>query len=340
LAGSYFNRAIVLFHINFRSRIANGARPFIFAFALFIASITSNFASNSFAQGVTDPDETITTRTDLVTLPIVVTDRRGGRIGDLTRADFTVSDNGRPVEIAYFAVGADRVALTFLLDASGSSRETIAGQREAALALFEHFGGNSRVAVLRFDEQASVVLPFTRDSERVRAAFQLSPAPNRPTAIFDAAMRAIQNYGDDESSERRIIILISDGLDTASTVRARQVIEEANRRGVTFYVVHLPLYAPRDGALRPRSPSSGFRELASRTGGQFFTAGDERIALEPRANFDFTQLFRAIENDLRSQYVIGFYRNEQTRNQSLSQIEVSLTSEQRRLRVRSLREGR
>lgn len=304
--------------------------------ALFVTvSLLLAFSFVSFAQ-TSDSEETISVRTDLVTVPVVVTDARRRFVADLTRDDFVVRDNGRDVQLTYFAAGAERVALAFLLDASGSARETIAQQQEAALALFERFGASSRVAVLRFDDQTNLIAPFTRDGDRARLAFRLSPTPNRPTAIFDAAMQTVQIYNAADSIERRIVILISDGLDTASVTRPANVIAEANLRGVSFYVIHLPLYAPRGGSLAPRPPSRGFRELAARTGGRFFTAGDARTALDPRARLDLSTVFQAIENDLRAQYVLGFYRDEAARGQSLNRIEVNLRS-RRRLRVRNLR---
>lgn len=308
-------------------------------FISIIISLAFTLASITPAQTANDSEEIVTVRTDLVTVPIVVTDRRNRFVTDLTREDFVVRDNERPIQIAYFAVGAERVALAFLLDGSGSARDTIVQQRDTALAIFERFGRASRVAVLRFDQQTEIVSPFTTDAERARAAFRPLPAPNRRTAIFDAALTAVQIYNHADGLERRIVILISDGLDTASTTRASAVISEANLRGVSFYVIHLPIFAPRDGRLAPRPPARGFRELATRTGGKFFMAGDARTALDPRAQYDLTSVFQAIESDLRSQYVLGFYRDEATRGQSLRQIEVGLASPARRLRVRSLREN-
>ncbi len=299
---------------------------------------TLAFPLFSLAQTVPDSEETISIRTDLVIVPITVTDPRRRFVTDLTREDFVVRDNGRDVPVTYFATGTERVALMFLLDASGSARQTIAQQREAALALFERFGTNSRVAVLRFDEEVNTVAPFTNDADRARAAFRLTAVPNRRTAIFDAAMSAVQIFNVADSTERRIIVLISDGLDTASTTRHSEVIAQANLRGVSFYVIHLPLYAPRGNSLAARPPSRGFRELAARTGGRFFTAGDVATALDPPAQLDLTSLFGAIENDLRAQYLLGFYRDETGRGQSLRRIEVDVTSRQR-LRVRNLREG-
>src|SRR5215207_4321667 len=140
-------------------------RQLLLTAALLLPLLFSN--SDCFAQEPTptpvEDEEVISVRTDLVVVPVFVTDGRGRRVSGLTQADFQVRDNGRSVETSYFAAGADSVALLFLLDASGSTRETITQQRETALALFSHFGARSRVAVMQFRERAELTQDFTHD---------------------------------------------------------------------------------------------------------------------------------------------------------------------------------
>ena len=108
-------------------------------------------------------------------------------------------------------------------------------------------------------------------------------------------------------AERRIVILISDGLDNASRTKPGAVVDAALSNHVSFYVIHLPLFEPRDGRLAVRSPAKGFRDLAEKTGGKYFLAGDVKSALAPVKDIDLTKIFQAIEEDLKSQYLLGFY---------------------------------
>jgi Ca-activated chloride channel family protein len=187
-------------------------------------------------------------------------------------------------------------------------------QREAALALFGQFGEKSQVAVLRFAQQPKLALPFGRDLDATRAAFSASAASNQHTAIFDAAVAATKLFETLPRirSERRLVILISDGLDTASTIKPAAVIAAALKNQVSFYVIHLPLFAPRDGQLRVRPPSKGFRELAEKTGGKYFLVGNTSSPLASQANIDLSAVFKAIEEDLKSQYLLGFYTKKST----------------------------
>src|SRR5438874_2525818 len=287
-----------------------------------------------------EPGDVVRVRTDLVAVPVIVTDPRGRRVSDLQAADFAVRDERGPLKIDYFAFGTERVALLFALDTSGSAREIIERQRAAALALFARFGHGSRVAVLHFGDLVELTIPFTSNSEAALASFSVGARESRGTAIFDGAAAAVRSFDGSGgfSNERRIVILMSDGLDTLSSTSYRRAIDTAQARGVSFYVVHFPLFTPREGRLVQRTPSKGFRELAEQTGGQYFRLGDAKSALDPHATVDLAPVFQAIEHDLRSQYVLGFYPGESARDALPHKVEVSLTSARhRKLRVQQLK---
>ena len=141
-----------------------------------------------------------------------------------------------------------------------------------------------------------------------------------------------------DPTERRIIILSSDGLDTASVTKATEVIEPARADAISFYVVRFPLFAPRAGHLTPRPAAKGFRELAEKTGGRYFTIGDVRSALDANAQYNLSAVFKSIEEDLASQYLLGFYPEEASRDGRWHHIEVNLTKNARSYRVKTLRE--
>jgi Ca-activated chloride channel homolog len=287
-----------------------------------------------------DREEVVRVRTDLVMVPVVVTDARGRRIFGLGQEDFLVSTEGRVLKTQFFATGTSRVALTFLLDASGSAREYLRDQRDAALSLFSRFGPQSQVAVVRFSDDAKIVVPFSADLEKARAAFDFPAVVERHTAIFNAAMATLQLLDKRQSdpTERRIVILTSDGLDTTSTVKASEVIERARRDAVSFYIIHFPIFTPQDGRLAPRRAASGFRDLAEKTGGHYFLVGDAKSALAAHTQSELAPVFKAIEEDLAGQYLLGFYPDEFSRDVGRHPIEVKLIKNVRKYRVKTLRE--
>jgi Ca-activated chloride channel homolog len=288
-----------------------------------------------------DEDDVVRINTDLVTVPLYVTDARGRRVSGLARQDFDVRDNGQTIEPTFFAAGAETVALLFLLDASGSTRDIITQQRETALAIFSHFGPRSSVAVIQFREQPELKLAFTHDLRRARKAFQIAIIADRHTAIFDAALAAVRAFRGIKrpQTERRIVVLFSDGLDNASTMRADAVVNEARATGVSFYVIHIPLFEPSDNRLVARRASKGFRDLAEKTGGQFFVVGDARSSLDPRAEHDLRPIFQAIADDLAGQYLLGYHASAAPQQTGFHRVEVRLKAANKKLRVRQLRDG-
>src|SRR6266566_3707215 len=281
------------------------------------------------AQEPITEDEVLKVSTDLLVFPVRIRDKRSQAAGPLTERDLLLKDDDHITSGLYFYPGADRVALVFALDQSGSLREIVSQQREAALSLFERFGERSRVAVIRFAEMPMLTVPFGRETSTARDAFRFPVKTNQHTAIFDAAATAVNAFDalPRVRSERRIVILISDGLDNASVTKAVAVIQAAVQKQVSFYVIHLPLFQPRDGRLVVRPAAKGFRELAEKTGGKYFLAGNAGQALMPAAsgtNIDLAPIFKAIEEDLKNQYLLGFYAGDASRDGRNHRITVSL----------------
>ena len=293
-----------------------------------------------FAQ---DPnqEEIIRVRTDLVTVPVTVVDSKGRRIGGLTQDDFVIRDDGRNAKADHFSVGTDRVSIVFLLDTSGSAHDYLSKQRDAAVALFSRFGPGSQVAVIHFGDRSEVKVPFTSETIKARGGFDFPAVAGRHTAIFDAAAVALQLLEQHESdpTERRIIILTSDGLDNASARNAAEIVSRARKNAISFYIIHFPLFAPQDGHLAIRPTSKGFRDLAEKTGGRYFTAGNVRTALEPNTRYDLSIVFKSIEDDLASQYVLGFYPERSASAPGSHKIEVDLRKKPRGYQVKSMRQG-
>ena len=131
----------------------------------FLACLAIAVQPAAVAQQSTDDDEVVRVNTDLLLFPVRIRDKKGQAIAGLTDHDLSLKDQDQVTTGVYFSPGADRVAMVFALDQSGSLRQIIEQQREAALALFSRFGERSSVAILRFSETATLVAPFTRDLE-------------------------------------------------------------------------------------------------------------------------------------------------------------------------------
>ena len=279
------------------------------------ASLPFLFPSYPAAQEPDDVD-VVRVSTDLIVFPVRVVDKQRRSVLNLTADAFVLKDVDGITSAPYFAAGTGRVAMVFALDESGSLRDVISQQHEAAIALFGHFRERSRIAALRFAEEPKLIAPFDTEVDAVRTAFSFPAKRDQRTAIFDGASAAVTTLLElpFDVGERRIVVLISDGLDNASRTKPDQVIQAANEANVSFYVIHIPLFTPIDGRLSVRPAAKGFRELAEKTGGKYFLAGDVKSVLLGQTTTDLTPVFRAIEDDLKSQYLLGFYLGERSRD--------------------------
>ena len=317
-------------HPVFRAFFRLTKRPPLFRIAFACLFVGLSFFVRPVITLAQDPDniDVVSVSTDLLLFPVRIRDKKGLAVAGLTEQDLTLKDQDKVTTGIYFAPGADRVALLFAVDQSGSLQQIISQQRDAALALFSRFSERSSIALLRFSENSKLTLPFTKDVESARSAFKFRAGPNTRTAIFDAAADSLEAFEDLPvvRSERRIVVLISDGLDNQSARSADAVINMAMEKRVSFYVIHLPLFEPRDGRLEVRRPAKGFRELAEKTGGKYFLVGDRSSALAPK-DPDLTPIFQAIEEDLKSQYLLGFYIAESARDNRRHSLSVTLKPE-------------
>lgn len=272
-----------------------------------LVSLSLAFAQEALAQ--------ITLRSDLVLVPVAVRDRQGRFVRDLTAADFEIYDNGRKQPIAFFSTESvpgqlsRPLALSLLLDASGSIAATWPAQAAALRSLFQGLGPDVLVRLIRFHERPE---PLTEGFVRERSAQERALAQHRPvggqTAIFDALLFALQELASlPEPPYRRVILLLTDGLDTASTVSPADCLRMAQALGVSVYVIVIPIYSPVEGRLRPRPIAPGLVQIARHTGGRLFQVGDVHHLLDPRPALDLTPVLQDIVQELESQYHIGYY---------------------------------
>lgn len=270
----------------------------------------------SFAARERSQEQTLRLETKLVSVPVVVQNKRGEFVAGLSASDFEVREDGKIQQIEFFSTEETQLlsrplAVVFALDSSGSAAQTIRQQRAAADAFLRQLSPSQLVAVTRFSTSADTLVDFTADRQSIEDAFARHVQLHGETAIFDGVMYAIQKLSSltkENADRRRIVILISDGLDNSSFTRAKDVIETAVEQDVSVYVIYLPLYAPGlGGHLEARKTAPGFAGLALQTGGQFFQVGDVQSALDPSHTADLSLIFAKIVQELRSQYYIGYY---------------------------------
>ena len=242
---------------------------------------------------------------ELVALTVTVTDRSGRYVPDLTAADFAVFEQGQRQAIQHFASAEVPIDMGILLDTSGSMRDDLSLARKAARGLVRQLRAGDRAAVAAIGSTVSFHQPMTPDLALVDEALG-STFASGDTALNDALYIVLRKYQQERRSStgvtRRIVVLLSDGIDTASHVTFEEVLDLVRRAEVTFYVVSLvDDSAQMQGSLlgeRTVSESAyALSTLARESGGRLF---------KPRAAHELPAIYDVIAEELSSQYVIGY----------------------------------
>jgi VWFA-related protein len=237
---------------------------------------------------------------DLVTIQASVRDARGRSLGGLSRADFEVRDNGqlRPI----LSLQSDRqspLTLAILVDMSGSMRvgPKIAMARQAFDSVLGQLReGVDEVALFTFDSSLHERHSFTGDLALLRDALWNFEAFGT-TSLYDATAATARRLAD-RSGTHKAIIVLTDGLDTSSTLTASEVSGLASSIDVPVFVLATVPSLDRRVILEaaPHSGAADLRDLAEWTGGQLAFASSFTESVVVASN---------VVNQLRQQYVLA-----------------------------------
>lgn len=252
-----------------------------------------------------DPVTTFRGGVDLVTATVSVRDRRGRVVRDLKQTDFEVIDSGVVREIRSFEAGESPISLAVLLDISGSMAVggNIDRAREAVrLAMTTLRTASDEAALFTFDSELQEVVPFTSELDRIRRV-GLSGKPWGQTSLFDAVAQTARLVGQ-RSNRHRAVLVITDGVDTGSRLKAPEVSGIASAIDVPVYLLTVvnPLDHP-GGEFGVLQTDQRIAETATLADLARWTGGDMRIASTPQHTSDaVADLFA----ELRHQYLISF----------------------------------
>jgi Ca-activated chloride channel family protein len=207
----------------------------------------------------------------LVSIFVNVTDRNGALVGGLAHDDFRVSEDGRPQQIAVFEKQSELpLNLTLAIDTSGSVRKDMTEEAGAARR-FAHaiLRPQDQMSVMQFATDVRELTPFTNKLPQIdRGLSQLHG--DWATALYDAISLGSERLGQKEG--RKVLVVISDGDDTAKNTTYGQALEQALRGEVMIYsLIDVPIEA---SAGRDLGGEHALITLAEQTGGKYFYVAD------------------------------------------------------------------
>jgi Ca-activated chloride channel family protein len=231
---------------------------------------------------------------ELVVLPIVVTDKQGRYVSDLPRERFVVFDNGRRMPIDLFTTEDTPVTVGLIIDSSSSMRSKLGEAIAATLAFARSSNPNDELFAIRFNDdvrEAVLNRRFLLASDLAALEKAVSAfVPEGRTALYDALVAGLDHLNEG-TRPRKVMVVISDGGDNASRATLDRVLARARMSNAAIYTIGI--YDDDD----PDKNPGALKALARATGGERFL---------PRSPGALLVACEQIAREIRTGYTIGY----------------------------------
>jgi Ca-activated chloride channel homolog len=232
-----------------------------------------------------------------VPCPTTVIDKNGHLVTGLPKSAFTVYENGKPQTITLFKQEDVPVSLGLIIDNSGSMREKRKKVEKAALDLVLASNKGDEVFVVNFNDTPYLDLPhekdFTNDIEEMKEA--LARIDSRGgTAMRDALRVSIDHLKEKGKRDKKVLVLVTDGVDNASMISLENLVKVSQQTGVLIYAVGLLTEEDRRDAKKAQRE---LQALVEATGGEAFF---------PKELTEVDTIAQEVARDIRNQYTIEY----------------------------------
>jgi len=267
---------------------------------------------------------------NLVSVLCSVRNKQGGLVANLTKDDFEVTEDGKSQTIRFFARETDLpLTIGLLIDVSRSQERLIEPERQAASQFFSQVLGKKDLAFLiSFGEEAELLQDYTGSANLLRAGLEglkvNAPAPQihpgpvptvyqpRGTILYDAVYLAANDKLKGQVG-RKVMVLITDGVDQGSRVKIDEALRASQMADTIIYSIEYYDAGAYGGFGFGGGGDGTLKRLAEQTGGHVFKV-DRKHSLE--------DAFKQIQDEMRSQYAIGYEPANQAQDGSFRHIEV------------------
>jgi len=279
---------------------------------------------------------TFSTDVKVVNILATVRNKSGALMGQLTQDDFTVSEEGRPQTIRYFAAETNLpLTLGLMVDTSGSQVKVLDAERGASMRFLDRVFREKKdqAFIMQFDTSVKVRQPLTSSSRKLDDAMayvdaeterQIRLQGGAGTLLYDAVIEACNEIMKKQTG-RKALIVLTDGVDFGSEGTVKESVDAALRADTLIYSI---LYSD-PGAYGIGGGHDGRRvlqDLSENSGGDFFEVSRKQTV---------EQVFAILEEELRNQYNIGYVSDKpvtlsEFRNIQLAAKQKGLTVQARR----------
>jgi VWFA-related protein len=301
------------------------ARTYIvcaFCAAALIALVSTRAPGQEPAQGknqepAKDPagEASFHSSTNLVVIPVSVTDASNRFVLGLQKEDFHLFDDGVEQSISHFSGEDAPLSIGLAFDESGSMDYKLRTSRDAAVQFLQTLSGGDEAFLVEFNETVKLSVGFTTHADQLQTALKNSQ-PGGLTAMLDAVDFSLKEMKK-AKNPRKAIVIVSDGGDNSSHYTAAQI--EALVREADVQIYAMGVFEPMFNLGLSSAEISGpklLSEIATQTGGRAFAA---------TLSSDLPAVASRIAIELRNQYVLGYYPKDQVKDGKYHKIEIKVT---------------
>ena len=270
-------------------------------------------------------EATFSTEVKVVNILATVRTKSGQLVNDLTKDDFHLAENGRPQKIRYFSRESELpLTIGLLVDTSMSQAKVLTSERSASFQFVDQVlrDGIDKIFVTQFDMAVLTRQPLTSSRRDLEESLPQVDTPSRHeleaqrgggTLLFDAVVKACRETMAAQSN-RKALIILSDGGDNGSDETLESAIEAAQKADTLIYSIYFsdPGFY---GAFGDGGGKNIMKRLATETGGSFF---------EVSKKHDIGEIYGTIEHELRSQYYLGFVSDQPVRVSEFRKLELTV----------------
>lgn len=257
------------------------------------------------------PGSFIRLDTDLVLVPVTVTDPMNRLVTGLERNDFEVYDDSNQQKIASFSCDDAPVSIGIIFDLSGSMTSKLVRAKDAILSFIKTANPQDEFFVVGFNDRPALVEDFTGSVEDIEARMATLHAAHR-TALLDAIYYGIVKMRQ-AKHERKALLVVSDGGDNRSRYTEGEVKSLVRESDVEIF--SMGIFDPYAPTPEERMGPQLLQDISTATGGRMFRVDDID---------ELSDIAEKISNELRNQYVIGYRPTDLERNGKWRKVRVKV----------------
>jgi len=264
----------------------------MFRMSSFVAGIA--LLAGTLAVTAQEPQPIFKSSVRTVPIYATVVDAGGRLVPDLTQADFSILDNGKPTDVSLFSNESQPFTAVVMLDTSASMTANLKLLNRAAEQFLLRLLPVDKAQVGAFNDKIQLSGTFTNNRDELIGDLNDLYFGN-PTRLNDgigAGLDALQGI-----EGRRVVLVFTDGEDTSSRTSFKTVLERARDEEVMVYSIGLESEYFNGMHVVRSKPSRDLRKISDETGGGYF---------ELAKTADLSPTFTRVAQELRSQYLIGF----------------------------------